>query len=194
MKRNELVVGLGRHAQVGKDTVGSYLVEAGWKRAAFADKLKSSALVVNPWLRTPDGVWSTLENLHADVGYDWDRLKVEVPTVRQFLQSYGTAARTVDDRIWLRPVEWFILDALDDGSGPVVVTDVRYPNEVDTIHDMGGLYVEVTRPGKGPWNRHPSENALDDTPADYVLENSGSLDDLRRTVYQFVHMIGGDRG
>ena len=69
-----------------------------------------------------------------------------------------------------------------------IITDVRFPNEVEGIKDRGGIVIRVNRPRKilgkprllhKTESQHPSEAALDDfSDFDYVIENDGSIEDL----------------
>ena len=64
-------------------------------------------------------------------------------------------------------------------TGPVVVTDVRFPNEADLIDEFGGHTVRVLRPSAEVDDTHPSETALDHYPVDLTIENVGTLEDLQ---------------
>jgi len=63
-----------------------------------------------------------------------------------------------------------------------IITDVRFPNEVERIKDKGGIVIRVNRDNGTraiDVNPHPSETALDDfSDFDYVIENDGSIEDL----------------
>jgi hypothetical protein len=68
----------------------------------------------------------------------------------------------------------------------VVITDVRFKNEITGVHDRGGKLIRVKRPGvdKAEWD-HPSETeqlTIPDKDFDYVLENDGTIEDLTEKV------------
>jgi hypothetical protein len=68
----------------------------------------------------------------------------------------------------------------------VVITDVRFKNEIVGVHERGGKLIRVKRPGvdKAEWN-HPSETeqlTIPDEDFDYVLQNDGTLEDLTEKV------------
>jgi len=63
-----------------------------------------------------------------------------------------------------------------------IITDVRFPNEADAIRARGGVVIRVNRPTV-VIDQHPSEISLDDYEKfDYIIENTGSLDDLHLNV------------
>ena len=59
------------------------------------------------------------------------------------LQRVGTEiVRAQDPSLWIRTLYWTV----DENPVPyVLVTDVRFPDEADFIHQMGGALVKVTR-------------------------------------------------
>lgn len=61
------------------------------------------------------------------------------------------------------------------------VTDVRYPNEAERVLALGGEVWEVVRPGLEP-DGHASEQPLARELVTRVIDNSGTLGDLRNNV------------
>jgi len=136
------VIGVTGYAQHGKDTFGQHLVQAhGFKRYAFADQLRSLALRVNPvvW-GDPNGAHMRLSKLVAEVG--WEHAK-QHSEVRRFLQELGTAVRDiVGEDTWVDVLHRKLLKEKPDAA---VITDVRFPNEADFVHALGGRLVRITR-------------------------------------------------
>ena len=87
-----------------------------------------------------------------------------------------------------------------------IITDMRFPNELEAVKSRGGITIRVNRP-KPPcgdvqfngtqeeWKElvkrnkeqnakfnHPSETALDNAEFDYIIENNSSIEDLIHTV------------
>lgn len=163
---------LGR-AQAGKDTVGARLVARfGYTRLAFADPLKDMAVEINPIVaRDGIGEFRLAPLVNA---YGWDRAKTEFPEVRRILQSVGQGIRDRDPNYWVSVLQRNMRRL----SGPIVVTDVRYMNEVNALEDYGFRAVRVIRPGIPEMN-HSSETALEDFCAGVNIMNTGTLEDLR---------------
>ena len=70
-----------------------------------------------------------------------------------------------------------------------IVTDIRFPNEVEAIKSRGGIVIRVNRPdevtlgGGDNLYEHPSETLLDGyQDFDYIIENDGDISDLVRKV------------
>lgn len=113
-----------------------------------------------------------LKRVAVDIG--WDGAKDDAG--RRLLQDLGVACRT-----HLHPDVW-VDAAMADLPARVVFTDVRFPNEAQAIVDAGGEVWRVERARCGPANDHVSETALDGWPFDRVINNHGTLLDLRREV------------
>lgn len=173
-------IGLIGHAGSGKDTVAAHLVSRGYTRVAFADAVRNVLLDVNP-LVTTDGM--RLRDLVKAQG--WDAAKRQFPEVRELLQRLGAGARAaLGESVWLDHA-LRQLDTLSDR--PVVVTDVRYPNEGRALQRRGFFLVVVQRPGVGPANAHPSEVDIPVELADATLLNDGSISELHARVDALVY-------
>ncbi len=106
-------------------------------------------------------------------------------TPRHLMQTLGTewgrdrVASDVWVRTWERDVRVF---------GPlVVVEDVRFPNEVEAIHELGGWIVRVTRPGFSHDESHESERHVIE--ADFEIRNDGDRIALAESVRKIVPMV-----
>ncbi len=180
-------LGLMGRAQAGKDTTATYLRTYGYRPVAFSAVLKSMALAVDPLVtaNATDGA-RRLSDVVGRIGMD--RAKVEFPEVRRFLQRLGTEG----GRDHLGPNVWVdaALRSADAEPGPVVFTDVRYPNEVDAVRNRGGLLIWIDRPGSNPAAGHVSEESVSRELADVVISNAGTFADLQRQVDLVARIYG----
>ena len=81
-----------------------------------------------------------------------------------------------------------------------IITDLRFPNEMEAVKKKGGITIRVNRPcdicgGSGyhkmscPVSKsgeHLSETSLDKAEFDYVIENSGSIEELIEKVREIL--------
>jgi hypothetical protein len=142
-----MIVGITGYAGSGKDAMGKCFVDNhGYTRVAFADSVKLMAL-----------------DHHG-----WDGRKDEAG--RALLQEVGSMMRDEYEHYWVDAAFAEVAKHTD-----VVLTDLRYANELARLRQLGGVFVRVIRPGVGPVNDHPSETALDDQPADVTVINDASL-------------------
>lgn len=179
-----MLIGLTGLAGSGKSEVARILTEEfGFAKVKFADPLKNMA-----------------RSLIRDVGHDpktverfvdGDLKEEVVPglgiTSRWLQQSLGTEY----GRDTIRPTFWTDLwetrvDAA--GSSRVMSDDVRFPNEVQTVCARGGVIWKVTRPGVVAGD-HPSERYIADLEANLIIDNAGSLLDLRLATVAAAHAL-----
>ena len=167
------IIGFGCTAQVGKDTAAEYLEErfpGQVKRVAFADKVKDAAMLVF--------------GLSHEQCYGSQEIKETIDpryglTPREIMQGIGQKMREIYDLIWVDTLfNTTIPEAEAQGYDCAVISDVRYPNEGDKVHSVGGDLVKVTRKGSGVTvgAEHSSETAMRDyQDFDYILENDSSF-------------------
>jgi hypothetical protein len=103
---------------------------------------------------------------------------------RSILQIYGTQIfrNRVDDNFWIKRTKERIINYDAD---IVLITDVRFPNEIDFIADTDKYQtfsVRINRPidRTGIQHEHISEKALDDYKEfSYVIDNHSSLEEFK---------------
>ena len=170
-------IGLMGRARTGKDTAAGLLVPYGYTRLAFAEPLRDLAVEVDPYVGVVDGRAVRYTEAVMAVGYE--RAKDDHLELRRVLQRLGTGARHVlGDSVWVDALA-ALVDAMPVWA-PVVVTDVRFPNEAERLRQLGFVMVRLTRTAAPPAGEHVSETALDRVPADVTYANDGTVEDLRR--------------
>jgi hypothetical protein len=138
-------LGLVGIAGSGKDTAAHALQELGWRRVAFADQVRRLAAFVDPVVGL-----SRLSEITDALG--WETAKREIPEVRRLLVELGMGVREVIGRdAWLQAG----LAVADGLCGPVVFTDVRFPNEAAAMD----LLVRIVRPGQGAATNSADESS-----------------------------------
>lgn len=175
----------------GKDLTAQFLVEKGnWVRVAFADKVREMALAIDPCIHNGYNR-DYLADIVEDHGWAYTKT---IPEVRRFLQQLGTQAREfMGKSVWVDMVRATVSEAVWALKPKnVVVTDVRFPNELEFLKcyahpQIGPTYVHhvrLWRPDQSvmPGSDHEVEHALDHVKEDYRLLNTGSPDDLRKAV------------
>jgi len=71
----------------------------------------------------------------------------------------------------------------------IVITDVRYQNELDMIHKNGGIIIKINRPDNINIDDHESENYIDYIKNyDYCINNNASIDDLSEQIIKIFNL------
>ena len=163
-----MIIGLTGYARSGKDEVAKILVEEfGYKRVAFADKIKTLLYETNPQVGG-----NRLQHLVST--YGWDVAKSQ-PEVRHLLQTLGVSARKIfGENFW---VDQAILNV--HPSERIVISDVRFENEAERIQSLSGQIWRIKRTGVQAVNAHVSETQMDGYKVDKILQNGGTLDELK---------------
>ena len=195
-----MIIGICGFIGSGKDTVADYLVNFHeFRRESFASTLKDAVAAVFGWDRTMlEGRTKEAREWREQVDPWWaERLAMPTLTPRWVLQYWGTEVcrKAFHDDIWIASLENKIRNSKDH----VVISDCRFPNEIQSIRDAGGIIVWVQRGELPDWydvavdaNKgsnvalnelkmrkiHASETAWVGTKFDVILDNNGSIDDL----------------
>lgn len=197
----------------GKGTVGEILVKKGFQKESFAKPLKDACANIFGWNRDmlegntdksrkwreiPDEFWS------KSFGRDF--------SPREALQLLGTeAGRNVFHKdIWVQS----LINRVT--TKKTIITDVRFRNEIEMVHNHGGKIVRVKRGPEPEWfedakvfkkghkrnmgwamakyklqelNIHSSEIDWINCPVDYTIENNGTLDELGKKVENMLQLF-----
>ena len=194
-----MIIGIVGFIGSGKGTVGDILETQGFIKDSFARPLKDAVSIIFGWPREllegdtevsrqwreqKDAFWS------EKFGYDF--------TPRMALQLMGTeAGRDVfHSDIW-------VISLLNRAKGRnVVVTDVRFQNEIRYIQENKGIIIRVKRGTEPSWydemlnitdfelrqnymnqfNIHRSEWDWIGSDFDMVIENNSTIDALGKQV------------
>lgn len=180
-----ILIGLSSKARHGKDSFAAMLAvefqeqeQMNFVALAYADELKND-LIKNFGL-TRDQLYGTLKEIpderfvkpNNDDGF-W--------TPREIMQEYGQWCRKIEPNHWVRR----LYEAIDrERLDNVIITDIRQMNEIQPIFDRKGYHIRITRENadKITNSNHETETALDEKNyrIDFHIDNSGTLDDLRR--------------
>lgn len=196
-----MIIGIHGVAQSGKDTVFEYLkARHNFKRFAFADKVRESALAIDPLVViNMKSLYLTAVNLinyqnqFFDISNDyayirlqtlvgimgWDEAK-KLPEVRRLLQVIGTdAGRNIHGKdCWLK---FFDTDpTIDLESDDYCVTDIRFDDEAEKLKgcDVVTPVVIIHLIRGEAVNDHVSESGISSHLIDVPVENNGTLNEL----------------
>jgi hypothetical protein len=214
-----MIVGVVGFLGSGKGSLGDLLAEKyGYEKMAFADPVKDATAAAFSWPREMlEGDTKESREWREKPDEFWSEKFGFPVTPRWALQKMGTeAGRNVfHDTIWVSSFE------RRKTADKVAVVDVRFPNEIDKIKELGGFVVRVVRGPEPEWYEtaynenlatkselvglmctgermqdkfpdiHYSEWAWIGTKYDYVLDNNGSMRDLEANLDYMLTLFGG---
>jgi hypothetical protein len=147
-----MIIGFCGFIGSGKDTAADYLVNFHeFRRDSFAATLKDAVAHVFGWDRVLlEGKTKEARAWREQVDPWWaERLGMPALTPRWVLQYWGTEVcrRAFHDDIWIASLE----NKLRKSSDNIVISDVRFPNEMKAIRNQGGSVVWVQRGDLPDW-------------------------------------------
>lgn len=131
------------------------------KHYAFASALKDIAMGLFNIPR--ENLFGTDEQKNAISPYKWEDMPTKVKgksgpmTYREFMQYFGTnICRKIYPEIWTSRV---LADIKAEESLYAIISDARFPNEIEAVKAVGGKVIKLT--GGLTGDEHDSEVALD---------------------------------
>lgn len=154
------LIGFAGWSRSGKDTAAAALLPLGYERVAFADKLRELVYATNAVVR----------GMVNRIGWEGAK-EVNGDFIVNQLVDVGEACRQVFG------ADFWVEQAVErmDFLGRYVIPDVRYPNELHIIEDLGGRVYRIIRPGIEPASK--MDRLLDDYNLP-VIRNTGTVADL----------------
>jgi hypothetical protein len=133
-KRKEVfmkLIGCAGQARNGKDVTADYLaLKLGWNRGAFASNVKK--------------IFCDTFMVDSNFIEKWKTSK-EVPdgfqmVIRKALQFIGDGFRQIKDEVWVEML-------LNSDFDSMIISDIRYVNELKAVRQRGGINILIYRPG-----------------------------------------------
>ena len=202
-----MLIGVVGFIGSGKGAVGDLLEQKGFVKDSFAKPLKDACSAMFGWPRELlEGDTEVSRKWREEHDSFWSEKFGYTFTPRLALQLMGTeAGRNVFHQdIW-------VVSLLNRAKGKnVVVTDVRFKNEIDYIQQNGGIIVRVKRGEEPEWYKlaedaaaglsssimeikdkgiHQSEWDWIGSDFNYTIENEGSLEDLGNQIDGLLQFI-----
>jgi hypothetical protein len=199
-----MIIGINGKIGSGKDTVGSiiqYLTATDTSDKALGfiklgygiEGYHNSTFEIKKFAGKLKQIGSILSGVLVEMFEDQEFKKLNMNpewgmTYREFLQKLGTEAMRdgLHTNVWVNALfadyktfnEPSMYPNGGGGKHPNwIITDMRFPNEMEAIVEKGGLTIRVVRPGTST-GTHPSEIALDGHTMHYDIINDGTIEDL----------------
>ena len=179
-----MIIGLCGDQGSGKTTVGNILAEKyNFHILSFSDALKDIVSILFQWPR---------HLLEGDTPYsrewretidDWWSNYLNIPdfTPRKALQIIGTDVL----RDKFHPDIWMIIiERQLSNNKNIVITDIRFTNELNMIRKHGGHIIYIKRTNESSFIKPSHKSEYDITQMDIqdIIYNNGTLHDLYDTI------------
>ena len=196
------LIGINGKIGSGKDTVGKIIqhltsnwsdeefvdthmldIRSSWEIKKFAGKLKQIASLLSG---IPVKRFEDQEFKQKQMSEGWGM------TYREFLQKLGTEAMRngLHTNVWVNALfanynaigykykdcDYKVIQGKWEYPN-WIITDMRFPNEMEAVVEKNGITIRVNRPGISLLD-HPSETSLDNAEFDYTIVNDSTIEDL----------------
>ena len=191
-----MIIGFVGTIGSGKGTAGEILAQRGFFTESFAAPLKDMTANLFGWPRhLLEGDTKESREFRERNDPWWSERLGQDITPRYILQTIGTECMRdcIHTDFWVACLEKRIKLNHD-----YVITDVRFPNEIDSVHKMGGKIVEIQRGVLPDWyiqaamynngdsetkpDVHFSEWAWMGYKTDYTINNNGTKEYLEEEI------------
>ena len=190
-----MIIGICGFKSSGKDTIAELLINKyEFKKLSFAGALKDIISIIFGWSREKlEGLTKEDREWREQIDPWWSkRLNLPMLSPRWILQQIGTNVfrDNFHQDIWIAALE----RKIKNFTG-VVITDLRFDNEINTIRDLGGLIIHLKNNNMPEWykngesppdNLHPSNWKWIYSKPDYIIENIGTIKDLEMKIINFL--------
>ena len=190
-----MIIGICGLIGSGKGTVADILVEEHrFKKLSFADSLKDGVAAMFDWPRhLLEGDTEESREWREQNDIFWTKETGKEISPRLILQLVGTECMRQGfyDGVWVSLAKKKLVRFPNQNW---VIPDTRFPNEINMIQSIGGKIWRVKRGQDPDWfdplrennviptNIHPSEYEWVRSEFDHVIENKGTLDDLKNQI------------
>lgn len=154
----------------GKTTAANELQRIGYTRIRFAQGLKAMLMAFGL----------------TEAQVDGDEKEIPTPllmgrTPRHAMQTLGTewGRNLIHPELWVE--NWRHRVNTTPVHIPIVVDDMRFPNELRVLEELGGSIIYIDR-GMERSSAHVSEDLSHITP-DYIVMNKGDIRDFEREIH-----------
>ncbi len=181
-----MIIAISGKIGSGKSTVGDIFEREGFILDSFAKSVKDICCILFGYDREiiegstlNSRIWrEAIDKKHTNlIGKDF--------TPRDAMVLVGTefGRNMIHPNIWVNT-----LFNRYDKNKHLLITDLRFPNEYEEIKKRGGIVIRINRCNLNSSN-HISECALDYHNFDYVINNDGTLEDLKTNVLNIINEI-----
>ncbi len=182
---NKNIVGFIGRRRAGKDTAAFYLMQNGYAGLKFAGALKA---MLDTYLEyvgvSPDVRTLLIEGAQKELPIKF----LQGKSTRFAMQTLGTewGRNLIGENLW---VDAAIARAKQFEK--VVLTDVRFPNEVAALQGIGATIIKIERPDNDcsdEADAHVSEAEVDKLPYDFKIVNDSTVQKLHDAIKAVVNL------
>lgn len=178
-----MIIAFAGYKQSGKDTCAKYLIDKyGFSQYSFALPLKEGVKAFFGWSneQVNDPILKETVDPYYGVSPRYILQIFGTEVMRQFIPSLSPEFKEkMGGDFWVNRFKQFISV---NSNKNIVLSDLRFQNELDAVHSLGGQVIKIHREASVPKDLtkvHSSENPDSLMGIDYLLDNNGDIQNLQ---------------
>ena len=186
------LIGLCGRKRVGKDTFADHIISLKYpsNKYAFASPLKDACKIL--FCLTEEQVDGMLKET-VDERWDLSPRKIFQLFGTEIMRDYfpklipDTETTLLDESFWIYRFKlWYSKWRVNNPDKCLMISDVRFQDEVDAIKELGGTVIRIHRNLSYKKDCHASEMGIDSMKnIDYELENYSTLENYKIKIESF---------
>jgi len=181
------IIGFLAKQRHGKDTAADYLVNKyQYKKLSFAKPIKDACEKLFGF--TKEQLYGNKKEVKDEFWGISPRTALRWLGTDIFREQIGKIIPHIKNNFWVtRTNQICINEFKNNPKAKLTVADVRFQNEVDAIHDMGGIVIKIYRPNMNDVSNHISEKEIDNIKNyDKLIVNDGTIEDLYKKIHSAI--------
>lgn len=190
-----MIIAISGKKGSGKSTIGEIFRDDGFILDSFANSVKDICTILFGYDRNKlEGITEEDRKWRETTDIKYSELMNNNFTPREAMILVGTyfGRNMIHPNIWIET----LFNRYDNNSNKnLLITDLRFPNEYEEIKKRGGIIIRVNRfNNDNNDNNHnnlhyETECLLDNYNFDYVIDNNGTIDELKDKINKILIII-----
>jgi hypothetical protein len=179
-----MIIGILGVKRSGKDTISDFLVEQyDLKKFTLSKRLKDGLKILFDF--SDDQLYSDSKDV-VDPRYGVSpRVIMQFFGTDIFRKSINDIIPGIKDNFW---INIFINQYKNMEDKDIVLSDVRFKNEIEMIRSMGGIVIKVVRPSLKSTDPHESE-CINTLEFDHEIINDGTIEELYKKIKNLIENV-----
>lgn len=175
------LIGIIGRKRSGKDTIADYLVDIHkYDKLTFAEPIKKILEILFGF--DHDQLYGNKKDV-IDTRWNISPRKVmQFIGTNIFREKINDLIANIGDNFWVKIMHNNCKKMLDENK-KIVISDVRFQNEVDMIRELGGILIKISR---DTVVKDIIENNIDDINGDFNVTNDGTIEELLEKIEKLV--------
>jgi len=177
-----MIIAISGKKGSGKSTIGEIFRNNGYILDSFANSVKDICTILFNYDRNKlEGITEEDRKWRENTNNKYNI------TPREAMILVGTefGRKMINENIWIDT----LFNRYDKNDNKkLVITDLRFPNEYEEIKKRGGIIIRINRYNNK--NLHyETECLLDEYKFDYIIDNNGTIDELKDKINKILTII-----